>query len=104
MYAGETEYTSEVNSITLTHEGDEYITWTADGYSEKGYKVVWGKTSGPTYPTRESDQYVYYSDASTATGEVTAFDGDGTYYVRVCEYLGGECGVYSNEITVELIE
>jgi hypothetical protein len=29
-------------------------------------------------------------------------NGAGTYYVRVCEYVGGACGVYSNELTVSM--
>ena len=59
-------------------------------------------TSGPTYPTRSTDKYKYHSDPSTYLSSVYAFDGDGTYYVRVCEYLGGSCGVYSNEIELNL--
>ncbi|MBD3360263.1 hypothetical protein GF366_00505 [Candidatus Peregrinibacteria bacterium] len=92
----------EVNSITLINEGNGGINWTTDGYSEKGYKVVWSKTSGPTYPTREGDQFQYKSDPSTDSATLDAYDGEGTYYARVCEYLGGECGVYSNEVEVAL--
>jgi len=32
------------------------------------------------------------------------FDGEGVYYARVCEYLGGKCGVYSNQIKVDLTD
>lgn len=92
---------SVVNSITLTDEG-EYIKWTVDGYSKLGYKVVWSKTQGATYPLRSGDKYHYYSDPEKLTDTIDAFEGTGTYYVRVCEYLGGKCGVYSNEIKLEL--
>lgn len=92
----------DVNSITLVDDADGAVSWTVDGTSESGFKVVWGMTTGPTYPTRTGDQYLYYSDPGKSSATVDAFDGDGTYYVRVCEYLGGACGVYSNEIEVAL--
>lgn len=94
-----------VNSITLSSGDGINVNWTVDGYSDNGFKLVWSKTSGPTYPTRKTDRYHYYSSANTTTGTIEDFDGNGgTYYVRVCEYLGGACGVYSNEIIVELTE
>lgn len=92
---------SVVNSITLSDAGD-YIKWSVDGYSAKGFKVVWSKTPGATYPLRDGDKYNYHTDPYKYKDIVTAFDGAGKYYVRVCEYLGGKCGVYSNEITVSL--
>ena len=100
--SGDDDDSGDVNSITLSHDGDGVVSWTIDGYSEDGFKVVWSKTSGPTYPTRGTDQYQYFSDPQVREATVTAFDEAGTYYVRVCEYLGGSCGVYSNEVTAEL--
>jgi len=94
-------YSSVVNSITLEGE-DAYINWSVDGYSSKGFKVVWSKNSGPTYPTREGDKYHYFSSPNQNKDTLSVFQGDGTYYVRVCEYLGGKCGVYSNEISIDL--
>ena len=101
--ATSTEVTSVgvVDSITLEGSGDT-IEWTVDGYSAKGFKVTWSKNSGPTYPTRSGDKYHYHSNPNKNSDALTAFNGNGTYYVRVCEYLGGACGVYSNEITVTL--
>lgn len=93
--------TSSVNSITLSGSGAN-VNWSVDGYSSKGFKIVWSKNSGPTYPTRSGDKYHYRSDPNTTSDTISAFDGVGTYYVRVCEYLGGACGVYSNQITVNL--
>ncbi len=93
---------SVVNSITLNVGDNNKLSWDVDGYSKNGFKVVWSKNSGPTYPTRSGDQYHYYSDPSYRYDYVDAFNGSGTYYVRVCEYLGGACGVYSNEVTVNL--
>lgn len=92
-----------VSKISLSGSGSS-IKWLADGNSEKGFKVIWSKTSGPTYPTRNGDKYNYYADPNKKTDSLTAFDGSGKYYVRVCEYLGGSCGVYSNEIMIKLDE
>ena len=94
----------EVTSIVLKDEESDgkNITWKVEGYSAQGYKVVWSKNENPTYPTRDGDQYHYYSDSNKLSDSVDAFAGSGTYYVRVCEYLGGKCGVYSNQITVIL--
>jgi hypothetical protein len=92
---------SGVNSISLSGTGAN-VSWSVDGYSSQGFKVVWSKTSGPTYPCRGTDQYHYLSDSNAKSDTLSAFDGAGTYYVRVCEYLGGKCGVYSNQITVNL--
>lgn len=97
----ETETSEAVSSISLSGSGST-VKWTVDGYSKSGFKVVWSKTSSPTYPTRSTDSYQYYSSPNTSSSTLNAFDGDGTYYVRVCEYLGGQCGVYSNQITLEL--
>ncbi len=91
----------KVSSISLSGSGSK-VSWSVDGYSSKGFKVVWSKNSGPTYPCRSGDKYHYLSSSSARSDTLTAFAGSGTYYVRVCEYLGGKCGVYSNQITVSL--
>jgi hypothetical protein len=76
--------------------------WKVDGYSAQGFKVVWSKNAHPTYPLREGDRYDYQSDPSATDAKLEAFSGSGTYSVRVCEYLGGKCGTYSNEVSIEL--
>lgn len=88
--------------IKLDSAGDNKVIWKSEGYSAKGFKVVWSKTSGPAYPNRKSDQYQYHEDSKSNYAHLKAFDGPGKYFVRVCEYLGDECGIYSNEITIEL--
>jgi hypothetical protein len=93
--------TSQVESITLYGSGS-VIEWETVGTSAQGFKVVWSKNSAPTYPLRSGDKYHYYTDPNKDRDELTAFNGAGTYYARVCEYLGGKCGVYSNEITLTL--
>lgn len=88
-----------VASITATQGSDRgKIDWVVDGYSSKGFKIVWSRSSGPTYPTRSTDKYYYSNSPDLRTYTVDNFDGAGTYHVRVCEYLGGSCGVYSNEV------
>ncbi len=92
----------KVSSIALSAVGDGAVSWAADGYSDMGFKVLWSKTSGPTYPLRDGDKYIYMAEPDDSYVELFAFDGSGTYHVRVCEYLGGVCGVYSNEVEVGL--
>lgn len=100
---GSSEGTGSVSSITLKSEGENRISWTVDGTSSKGFKVVWSKNSQPTYPLRnDGDKYHYYDSPSKRDDTLEAFTGSGTYHVRVCEYLGGSCGVYSNEIEISL--
>ena len=76
--------------------------WKTDGYSAQGFKVVWSKNAGPTYPLREGDRYAYQSDPTATESKLEAFSGEGMYSVRVCEYLGGKCGTYSNEVSTGL--
>lgn len=92
---------STVSLITVS-VAQNALSWKAEGYSKSGFKVVWSKNSGPTYPTRSGDKYVYFSDPNVNATTVHAFDGTGTYYARVCEYLGGSCGTYSNEVVINL--
>jgi len=91
-----------VSSITVSSGGGTAINWSLVGYSSNGFKVVWSKNSNPTYPTRSGDKNDYKSDPGSRSTNIDAFDGAGVYFVRVCEYLGGACGVYSNQIQVTL--
>ena len=92
---------SSIDKIKLEAEG-YHVEWEAEGNSPEGFKVVWSKNEDPTYPTREGDQYHYYTDPEKDSDTLEAFDGDGYYYVRVCEYVNGVCGVYSNQEKVLL--
>ncbi len=91
-----------IKSIKLYGKGEK-LEWDVEMRSKNGFKVIWSKNQGPTYPTRKGDRYHYYSNPDQSVDTIKAFNGDGVYYVRVCEYLGGKCGVYSNEIKVELV-
>lgn len=103
VYVNEDQNSSSVETITLKNDGSK-IYWTTKGYSSQGFKVVWSKNEGPTYPLRNGDKYHYFTDSDKNSDTLEAFDGAGTYYVRVCEYLGGKCGVYSNQIRISLNE
>ncbi|MDP4038876.1 MAG: hypothetical protein Q8P54_02865 [bacterium] len=92
---------STVSAISLNGSG-VLVNWLTTGTAYKGFKVVWSKNSGPTYPTRSGDKYHYLSSPSTSSDTIYSFNGPGTYFVRVCEYLGNGCGVYSNQISVTL--
>ena len=97
----ETNEISKVSSIKLIGE-ENIVKWNVEGQSSQGFKIVWSKNENPTYPLRKGDQYIYLSNPGDYKTELNAFDGSGVYYVRVCEYLGGKCGVYSNQIKVSL--
>lgn len=79
--------------------------WTVTGgIASNGFKIIWSKSSGPTYSPRAGDNAVYASGTTSGSySGLSAFDGYGTYYVRVCAYqngAGGECSPYSNEKTI----
>ncbi len=93
----------EVEEIKLENYGS-HLEWTVKGYSEKGFKVVWSKKPDPIYPTRSSDEYIYLGDPYSNEAELYPFDGPGWYFIRVGEYLGGEIGVYSNQLKIYLSE
>jgi hypothetical protein len=50
----EREQSDDVTAITTTASGSA-VTWTVNGYSKQGFKVVWSKNANPTYPTRDGD-------------------------------------------------
>lgn len=93
--------TSSVSSISLSIDGTR-VKWSTVGTSKGGFKVVWSKNQGPTYPTRDGDQYIFLTDPNSDGATLTGFNGTGTYYARVCEYLDGVCGTYSNEVSLSL--
>ncbi len=63
--------------------------------SDMGFKVVYNETGNPVYP---GNTYHYYSDASVRGDMWSDLEPGKTYYFRTCEYLGGKCGVYSNQV------
>lgn len=96
---------ASVNSISLSGStagvGKVNLSWSIDGNSPKGFKIVWSKNSGPTYPLRSGDTYHYLSNSGARADSISGLESGQTYYFRVCEYLGGKCGLYSNEISIQ---
>ncbi len=96
----------QVTGISLTavkgDSGKAVLEWSVTGTSSLGFKIVWSGNSDPTYPTREGDQFHYLSDPSVRRDEITGLETGKTYYFRVCEYLGGSCGTYSNQVSLPL--
>lgn len=72
------------------------LAWQLSGMtSPNGFKIVVSEHENPVYPGNE---YHYLSDHSVRADEWNL--SAGTYYFRVCEYLGGKCGIYSNNVKV----
>ena len=60
--------------------------------SRYGYKIVKSTSKNPVYP---GNSYLYISNSNQTSATWSIKDGQ-TYYFRVCQYLGGKCGTYSN--------
>ena len=73
--------------------------WDYNGTASQGFKVVWGPTSGPTYPGRTGDSYHYLSDPASTQDTISDL-ASGVYFFRVCVYNGSSCTTYSNELRV----
>lgn len=72
------------------------LDWQTNFVSSKGFKVVVSEEENPVYP---GNDYHYFSDKDIKS-DVWKISTSGTYYFRVCEYLGGKCGAYSNNEVV----
>lgn len=87
-------------SASLTDPGKVKLTWTTVGVeAPKGFKVVISESADPVYP---GNDYHYLTDPS-ARQDAWSGLGNKTYHFRVCQYLGGACGVYSNDVAVQVI-
>jgi hypothetical protein len=97
-----TPISQQQGSISLTAtvaDGKVKLHWgLTDITSSMGFKVVTADHANPVYP---GDDYHYLSDPNVRDDSWNLEAGK-TYNFRVCEYLGGKCGVYSNNIVVTL--
>lgn len=84
--------------IVLTgyiENGKVFLGWSvSDVSTTNGFKVVWSESANPIYPGNE----YHYLGSSGARNDVLSDMSPGTYHFRVCQYLGGSCGKYSNDI------
>lgn len=77
-------------------EGKAELTWTLSGFEPSlGFKVVKAEHAAPVYP---GDDYHYLSDPQVRSDEWSGLGSGQTYHFRVCQYLGGKCGIYSNDL------
>lgn len=90
-----------ISSVSLSAGSGTSVNWSVVGEQAEGFKLVYSKNPSPAYPTGVLTFANFY-DKNQRTGNISANDGSGTYYVRTCVYNGGACGVYSNEITMVL--
>jgi hypothetical protein len=81
---------------SVAANGTVTLNWTANFTSSQGFKTVKSTQINPVYP---GNDYHYLSEPNTISDTWTGLSG-GTYHFRVCEYLGGSCGTYSNDISV----
>jgi hypothetical protein len=79
--------------------GSAYIEWSVTGSFPIGFKIAWSATNPePVYPPDSGGLWTYISDGNARSAVVDGTPGT-TYYFRICQYLGGACGVYSNSYT-----
>ncbi len=88
--------TISITSMTDKVVGFAYINWDASGYLPSGFKIAYSETNpNPIYP---GDSAVYIDNSATRSAVVEGVPTH-TYYYRICQYLGGICGSYSNTYT-----
>lgn len=77
------------------------LAWSFSGVDvSQGYKIVKSTKENPVYP---GNDYQYLSDPKT-TSYVWKINDGVTYYFRVCQYLGGKCGVYTNNLKLTTVK
>ena len=94
------DYADKV-SLSAKKDGDNVkLSWSIyGGDAPKGFKVVKSKEKNPVYP---GDDYKYLSDEDTDSYTWKDLSDGKTYHFRVCVYKGGECGTYSNDVSIEI--
>ncbi len=94
--------------LTVENKDDKpYLKWDfdGDGAAPKGYKIaISTQNEEPTYPVMSGDSYKYLSSELAKSYYDKYAKGEKTYYYRVCLYLGGKCGNYSNAVSIEVPE
>jgi len=84
----------------LTDPGKVRLDWEVnDVATPKGFKVVMSREPNPVYP---GNKYHYKSSPNTRYDYWSRLSNGVTYHFRVCQYLGGKCGVYSNDIAIKV--
>ena len=92
----QSSFTKQIILNSSVTTGTVDLDWTLNFNSDLGYKVVISESPNPVYP---GNTYHYISNPLIQDDTWTGLS-SGTYYFRVCEYLGGSCGTYSNNLEV----
>jgi len=91
-------YAGSISLTAKSESGKVYLNWKPVGFvSESGFKIVVSETANPVYP---GNDYHYLSSQSAVSDTWTGLTVGKTYHFRVCQYFGGTCGVYSNDVSV----
>lgn len=91
------EKAGSIELSTFVSGDDVFVTWKAMNFtSHQGFKVVMSSKPNPVYPGSDYHYKGNHDDDADEWHDLQP----GTYYFRVCEYLGGTCGIYSNEKVV----
>lgn len=90
--------------LRLIDNGDGSVSWEVSGQEPDGYKLVYSKEVNPSY--EDGDKYYWYNKGDRKSKILPAYEGRGTYYVRMCLYMnnesGGSCVAYSEAIQIEI--
>lgn len=86
----------EVEPIVVLHDGLGRISWTLHVAAPEGVQVVWSRQPLPEYPPRAGDKSLRVEGTTSAS--IDPFEGDGTYFVRVCILEQDACKAYSSEL------
>lgn len=90
--------TGKITTITLTGQkspdSTAKLVWSANGLAGEGYKVIWSKTPAKAYPGDKKTGAVMGYEKTLGP-----FIPEITWYLRVCEWTGTGCGIYSNELS-----
>ncbi|MBU4216271.1 Ig-like domain-containing protein [Candidatus Parcubacteria bacterium] len=93
---------ADIKKINLSSVGKD-LYWQTSSYFASGFYVLWSKTESPVYHSGAVGM-TYFMDPLAKFYTINSYDGAGVYYVRVCEALpAGDCGLYSNELTLNLL-
>ena len=96
---------ADINLEAELKDNGVKLTWDVDGPAPYGFKVAESTVhEEPTYPVMSGDSYRYLSDPKVRSYMDARVEAGKTYHYRVCQYLGGSCGSYSNAVSITIPE
>ncbi len=94
-----------ITSALKINDSKAEVKWSSNFELTKGFIVIFKKQSNPSYEDDDSYKWVFNSPGNNGIGYAKPVYGAGTYYIRVCELTSsGQCGIYSNQVTVQFEE